>query len=257
MSGNIASTAKSTTAATAREVVVVGATSAVAQSAIRLWAARGATLALVGRNQDALDRVAADARMRGAASASTHAGDLADLVFIESLCATTTPAVALVAHGSLTDSAHAETSAEYLDYELTLNFVSAAQWAQRLALACERAGGGTVVAISSVAGDRGRGSNHAYGAAKAGLTAFCSGLRARMATRGVHVVTVKPGFIDSPMTAHITKKGALWATPDAIAEGVLKAIDRQRDVVYLPGFWALIMLIIKHVPERIFKRLKF
>ena len=256
MSGNIASTAKSTTATT-REVVVIGATSAVAPAAIRLWAARGAALVLVGRNQDALDRVAADARVRGAASVSTHAGDLADLVFIESLCATTTPAVALVAHGSLTDSAHAETSAEYLDYELTLNFVSAAQWAQRLALACERAGGGTVVAISSVAGDRGRGSNHAYGAAKAGLTAFCSGLRARMATRGVHVVTVKPGFIDSPMTAHITKKGALWATPEAIAEGVLKAIDRQRDVVYLPGFWALIMLIIKHVPERIFKRLKF
>lgn len=255
MSGNIASTPTSTAAA--REIVVIGATSAVAQAAIRLWAVRGAALVLVGRNQDALDRVAADARVRGAASVSTHAGDLADLVFIESLCATTTPAVALVAHGSLTDSAHAETSAEYLDYELTLNFVSAAQWMQRLALASERAGGGTVVAISSVAGDRGRGSNHAYGAAKAGLTAFCSGLRARMATRGVHVVTVKPGFIDSPMTAHITKKGALWATPEAIAEGILKAIDRQRDVVYLPGFWALIMLIIKHVPERIFKRLKF
>ena len=256
MSGNIV-LAPEPTSVTTREIVVIGATSAVAQAAIRLWAARGAALVLVGRNQDALDRVAADARVRGAASVSTHAGDLADLVFIESLCATTTPAVALVAHGSLTDSAHAETSAEYLDYELTLNFVSAAQWAQRLALACERAGGGTVVAISSVAGDRGRGSNHAYGAAKAGLTAFCSGLRARMATRGVHVVTVKPGFIDSPMTAHITKKGALWATPEAIAEGVLKAIDRQRDVVYLPGFWALIMLIIKHVPERTFKRLKF
>ena len=133
---------------------VVGATSAVAQSAIRLWAARGAALALVGRNQDALDRVAADARVR-AASVSTHAGDLADLVFIESLCATTTPAVALVAHGSLTDSAHAETSAEYLDYELTLNFVSAAQWRSGWHLPCERAGGGTVVAISSVAGDRG------------------------------------------------------------------------------------------------------
>jgi len=256
MSGNMA-LAPEPTSATTRQIVVVGATSAVAQAAIRLWAARGAALVLVGRNRDALDRVAADSRVRGAASVNTHAGDLADVAFIDSLCATTTPVVALVAHGSLTDSAHAEASAEYLDYELTLNFVSAAQWLQRLALACERAGGGTVVAISSVAGDRGRGSNHAYGAAKAGLTAFCSGLRARMAAHGVHVITVKPGFIDSPMTAHIAKKGALWATPEAIAAGILKAIDRQRDVVYLPGFWALIMLIIKHVPERIFKRLKF
>lgn len=256
MSGNNSSIPASQPASV-REVVVVGATSAVAQAAIRLWAARGAALALVGRSEDALQRVAADARVRGAAAVTTHAGDLSDAAFIDSLCTTVAPVVALVAHGSLTDSARAEASADYLDYELTLNFVSTAQWMQRLALSCERAGGGTVVAISSVAGDRGRGSNHAYGAAKAGVTAFCSGLRARMSARGVHVVTVKPGFIDSPMTAHIAKKGALWATPEAIATGILAAINKRRDVVYLPGFWALIMLIIKHVPERIFKRLKF
>ena len=117
--------------------------------------------------------------------------------------------------------------------------------------------GGTIAVISSVAGDRGRGSNHAYGAAKAGLTAFCSGLRARMAARRVHVVTIKPGFIDSPMTAHIARKGALWATPETIAKGIVNGIDKKRDVVYLPGFWRLLMLIIAHVPEGIFKRLKF
>ncbi|HNY48611.1 MAG TPA: SDR family NAD(P)-dependent oxidoreductase, partial [Casimicrobium sp.] len=116
---------------------------------------------------------------------------------------------------------------------------------------------GTVAVISSVAGDRGRGSNHAYGAAKAGLTAFCSGLRARMHARGVHIVTIKPGFIDSPMTAHIAKKGALWASPEAVAKGIVNAIDKKRDVVYLPSFWRVIMLIIAHVPEAIFKRLKF
>ncbi len=244
-------------AAAQRDIVVIGATSAVAQAAVRLWAARKAALVLVGRNADALARVAADAHIRGAARVITHAGDLTDIAFIDSVAATTSPAVALVAHGSLSDSARAEASAEYLDYELTLNFVSAAQWAQRLALACERAGGGSVAVISSVAGDRGRGSNHAYGAAKAGLTAFCSGLRARMSARGVQVTTVKPGFIDSPMTAHVAKKGALWATPEAVAAGILRAIDKRRDVVYLPGFWAPIMLVIKHLPERIFKRLKF
>lgn len=256
MSGNISPTPESPPSS-ARAIVVVGATSAVAQAAIRRWAAQGKTLALVGRDDAALQRVAADARVRGASAVTTHAGDLGDIAFIDSISTTVAPNVALIAHGSLTDSARAEASSEYLDYELALNFVSAAQWMQRLALACERTGGGTVIAISSVAGDRGRGSNHAYGAAKAGLTAFCSGLRARMATRGVHVMTVKPGFIDSPMTAHVNPKGALWATPETIADGILKAIDRQRDVVYLPGFWALVMLVIKHIPERIFKKLKF
>ena len=137
--------------------------------------------------------------------------------------------------------------------------MSAALWAQGIAerMAADNAAGGTIAVISSVAGDRGRGSNHAYGAAKAGLTAFCSGLRARMRTRRVHVVTVKPGFIDSPMTTHITRKGALWATPEAIANGIVDAIDKKRDVVYLPGFWRLIMLVIAHIPEGIFKRLKF
>lgn len=243
-----------------RDVVVVGATSAVAQAAIRLWAARRMKLVLIARDGEALMRIAADARLRGAPSVDTHAGALCDLAFIEQVIAASTPQVALIAHGSLSDSARAEaavTGASYLDAELKLNFVSAAQWTQQLALACERAGGGTVAVISSVAGDRGRGSNHVYGAAKAGLSAFCSGLRARMSARGVQVITVKPGFIDSPMTAHIAKKGALWATPEQIATGILRAIDKRRDVVYLPGFWLFIMLIIKHVPERTFKRLKF
>ena len=168
------------------------------------------------------------------------------------------PRVALIAYGSLTDSARSDSDVNYLAAELQTNFTSAALWAQTLAerMAADSAGGGTVAVISSVAGDRGRGSNHAYGAAKAGLTAFCSGLRARMAARRVHVVTIKPGFIDSPMTAHISKKGALWATPEAVAAGIVRAIDKKRDVVYLPGFWRLIMLIIRHIPERIFKRLK-
>ena len=241
-------------------VVVVGATSAVAQAAIRIWAQRGMELTLIARNADELDRIAADARVRGAPLVATVIGDLTDTAFIkETVGAMNVPRVALVAYGSLTDSARADSDATYLANELTANFTSAALWAQTLAerMAADSANGGTIAVISSVAGDRGRGSNHAYGAAKAGLTAFCSGLRARMAARRVHVVTVKPGFIDSPMTAHVAKKGALWATPETIAKGIVNAIDKKRDVVYLPGFWRLIMLIITHVPEGIFKRLKF
>lgn len=241
-------------------VAVVGATSAVAQAAIRMWAQRGHALTLIARNADELARVASDARVRGASHVATVVGDLADTAFIAvTIRAMTVPRIALIAYGSLTDSARSDSDANYLASELQTNFASAALWAQLLAerMAADSAAGGTVAVISSVAGDRGRGSNHAYGAAKAGLTAFCSGLRARMAARRVHVVTIKPGFIDSPMTAHISKKGALWATPEAVAAGIVRAIDKKRNVVYLPGFWRLIMLIIQHIPERIFKRIKF
>ena len=240
-------------------VVVIGATSAVAQAAIRVWAQRGHTLTLVARNTAALERIAADARVRGSPLVTTLTGDVTERRFIAACVASTNaPRIALIAYGSLTDSARADNDVDYLADELQANFVSAALWAQLLAnrMAANNATGGSIAVISSVAGDRGRGSNHAYGAAKAGLTAFCSGLRARMAARRVHVVTVKPGFIDSPMTAHITKKGALWATPEAVAAGIVNAIDKQRDVVYLPGFWRLILLIITHIPEHIFKRLK-
>ena len=241
-------------------VCVVGATSAVAQAAIRTWAQRGCALTLIARNASELARVAADARVRGAAWVTTLVGDASDGAFInESIRSMAAPQIALIAYGSLSDSMRADSDPAYLEQALHANFVSAAMWAQGLAerMASDNAVGGTIAVISSVAGDRGRGSNHVYGAAKAGLSAFCSGLRARMAARRVHVVTVKPGFIDSPMTAHIAKKGALWATPDAVAAGILSAIDKKRDVVYLPGFWRLIMLVITHLPEGIFKRLKF
>ena len=243
----------------AANVCVVGATSAVAQAAIRIWAQRGCALTLIARNASELARIAADARLRGAPHVATLLGEATDAAFInESVRSMPVPRVALVAYGSLSDSVRADSDAAYLAQELHANFVSVALWAQALAerMAAENATGGSIAVISSVAGDRGRGSNHVYGAAKAGLNAFCSGLRARMAAQRVHVVTIKPGFIDSPMTAHITKKGALWATPEAVAAGIVNAIDKQRDVVYLPGFWRLIMLIIAHIPEGIFKRLK-
>ena len=113
---------------------------------------------------------------------------------------------------------------------------------------------GTLVAISSVAGDRGRQSHYVYGAAKGGLSIFMAGLRNRMHAKGVKVITVKPGFVDTPMTAHM-KKGPLFASADTIGAGIVKAIDRGSDVVYLPWFWRWIMLVIKLIPEALFKRL--
>lgn len=239
-------------------VVVIGATSAVAQSAVRLWAAKHYSLTLFGRNAGELERIAADARVRGAVEVTVHAGEITEFSYIQSSMKTlATPQIALIAHGSSSDSERADDDATYLAQELNTNFNSAVLWTQSIAAKMATAREGCIAVISSVAGDRGRYSNHVYGAAKAGLSAFCSGLRARASHYGVHVVTVKPGFIDTPMTAHIEKKGALWASADQVASGIVKAIEKRRDVVYLPSFWALIMLVIQHVPERIFKRIKF
>jgi decaprenylphospho-beta-D-erythro-pentofuranosid-2-ulose 2-reductase len=239
-------------------IVVIGATSAVAQAAIRIWAAAQHSLTLFGRNAAELERIAADARVRGAIEVIVHVGDITAAGYIQSAVAALPAAsIALVAHGSNSDSDRADRDANYLHDEINVNFTSAALWAQSLASSMATRREGSVAVISSVAGDRGRYSNHAYGAAKAGLSAFCSGLRARMSHHGVNIVTVKPGFIDTPMTAHVAKKGALWATPEQIARGIVNAIDKRRSIVYLPGFWRLIMLVIQHVPEGIFKKMKF
>jgi short-subunit dehydrogenase len=118
----------------------------------------------------------------------------------------------------------------------------------------EAQGSGSIAVISSVAGDRGRQSNYVYGAAKGLVTRFLQGLRNRLAKKGVQVLTIKPGFVDTPMTAAF-KKGALWAQPDDVARGILAAIENGKNEVYLPGFWWLIMAIIRHIPEPIFKKL--
>ncbi|QDF06843.1 SDR family NAD(P)-dependent oxidoreductase [Myxococcus xanthus] len=114
---------------------------------------------------------------------------------------------------------------------------------------------GTLVVISSVAGDRGRQSNYVYGASKGALNVFLQGLRNRMAKSKVAVVTVKPGFVDTPMTAHLPKN-KLFASPEKVARGLLSAADARKNEVYVPGIWALIMLIIRTIPETLFKRMK-
>ncbi len=238
-------------------ICVVGATSAVAQAAIRDWAARGDELVLFGRNAAELERIAADARVRGAVGVAVHAGEITSIAFIEAAVATLPiTQQALVAHGSLTDAARGMEDLRYLAEQFNVNFISGCAWTQCLANKMATQGSGSIAVISSVAGERGRYSNFAYGSAKAGLTAFCDGLRARMLARGVHVITVKPGSIDTPMTASM-KKGLLFASAESVAKGIVRALDQQRDVVYLPRYWQLIMTIVRAIPERVAKRLKW
>ena len=242
-----------------QKILIIGATSAIAEATARRWAARGAALFLVGRKAERLEQIAADLRVRGAASVACQTQDACARDAHETMLCAAEQAmggldVALIAHGSLPDQKACEASVELTLQEIDTNALSVIALLTRLATRFEAQGQGSLAVISSVAGDRGRQSNYVYGAAKGMLTLFLQGLRNRLAKKGMHVLTVKPGFVDTPMTASF-KKGALWASPDAIAQGIVGAIDKKRDVVYLPGFWWLIMTLIRHIPERIFKKL--
>ncbi len=242
-----------------QKILIIGATSAIAEATARLWAARGDALFLVGRKTAQLDTIADDLRIRGAASVGCLTMDACDTSAHAAMLEAAENAmggldVALIAHGSLPDQKACEVSVELTLKEINTNALSVIALATRLAEGFARQGSGTLAVISSVAGDRGRQSNYVYGAAKGMLSLFMQGLRNRLAKKGVKVLTIKPGFVDTPMTAAFPK-GALWAKPDAIARGIVRAVDRGADEVYLPGFWRLIMFVIRHVPERVFKKL--
>ena len=164
--------------------------------------------------------------------------------------------IALLAHGTLPDQVACQQSVAMMLAAIHTNALSVISLATLLANAFEARGQGVLVAIGSVAGDRGRQSNYVYGAAKGMVGLFLQGLRNRLNGKGIQIITVKPGFVDTPMTAAFEKKGLLWAQPDQIAKGIVAAVEHRRDVVYLPWFWRWIMAVIRHIPEGVFKRMK-
>jgi short-subunit dehydrogenase len=241
------------------KVLIVGATSAIAEATSRVWAGRGDALFLVGRKEQRLETIAADLRVRGASSVHCMAIDVCNVNQQSDMLDAAVAAmggldVALIAHGSLPDQKACERSVEMTLNEISVNALSVIALATRLGDRFEAQGQGTLAVISSVAGDRGRQSNYVYGAAKGMVSLFFQGLRNRLAKKGVQVLTIKPGFVDTPMTAAFPK-GLLWAQPEQIACGIVKAVDKKSDEVYLPGFWRLIMLLIRHIPESLFKKL--
>jgi len=239
---------------------MLGAASAIAQETARLLAADGDRLFLVDRNEAGLDVVARDLKLRGAERVDSLVADLNDFdshdAVLERAAASLSGLdVVIVAYGLLGDQTEAEADYAHADLIIRTNFLSAASLLTRVANLFQAAGSGTIVAISSVAGDRGRQSNYVYGAAKGALSLFLQGMRNRLHEHGVRVVTVKPGFVDTPMTAHL-ELGLLCAKPETVARGIHRALDRGADVAYLPWFWWPIITVIRLIPEAIFKRLK-
>lgn len=241
------------------KILIIGATSSIAEATARLWAGGGHRLYLVGRNSERLDAMAADLKIRGAESAHVGVLDVNDFeqhkATVESAMQTLGGIdVVLIAHGTLGKQQDCEQDFTQTLRELNTNAISVISFLTELANRFEAQKHGSIVVISSVAGDRGRQSNYVYGTAKGALSIFLQGLRQRLHKAGVHVVTVKPGFVDTPMTREF-KKGPLWASPEHIAQSIVQACEKKKNVVYAPLFWRPIMFLIRAIPESIFKKI--
>ena len=243
-----------------KRILVLGATSGIAEASIHLWADRGESLFLVARNADRLAAVAADARTRGAHLVETSVADLDNTGVHAELLAHAINAlggldVAYLALGVLGDQPHAERQFTEAGQILHTNFVAPASLLTWLANYCAQRHAGTLAVLSSVAGDRGRKSNYVYGSSKAGLTAFVDGLRNRVDREGVRVMTIKPGPVKTSMTEGM-KGQAKFADVNKVAATIVKAIDRGPkgpDVLYVPGIWRYIMTAVGIIPKWKFK----
>ncbi len=241
------------------KILIIGATSAIAHETAKLFARDKAELYLVGRSPEKSKSVQNDLLARGATSATCVTLDLAELGKHEKLITTAVEKLGrldavLIAHGSLGEQALCEQDVAATLSELTTNCLSVISLLTILANYFEKQKKGCIAVISSVAGERGRKSNYVYGTAKGAVSIFLQGLRNRLASSGVRVVTIKPGFVDTPMTAAIPKN-ALFAKPGDVGAAIYKAMQSGKEVVYTPGFWWPIMVVIKSIPESIFKKL--
>ena len=243
-------------------VIILGALSAIATATARIYAAEGAALMLVARNADRLNALAADLKARGAAHVETAALDLE---------ASSGNAPALMAewksklggldhvhvvYGYLGSQDKASADPSELARITASNYSTTVQWCEAAANILRAQKHGSIVAVSSVAGDRGRQSNYAYGAAKGGLALYMQGLSHSLAPLGARAVAVKPGFVDTPMTDGMKKGGALWASPDKVARIIRRAADTGGPIQYAPGLWRMIMMVIRSVPSFVFHKTK-
>lgn len=242
-----------------RTWIILGATSAMARAFARAVSQEGSGVLLAGRDSEDLAALAADCRLRGARIAEAVVFDARQPdgfgPIIDRMQQEEGELNAAVFVGSMPAQSEIDADPGLIDGTVTDSFTGPARFLQMLAPVMEARGGGAVVGVGSVAGDRGRLGNYVYGAAKAGFATYLSGLRNRLTRAGGHVVTVKPGFVDTAMTWGLPGM-FLVAAPEAVAEDILTAVRKKRNVIYTPFFWRFIMLIIRHIPEPIFKKMK-
>lgn len=241
-----------------KNVLIIGATSAIAEATARLYARDGGKLFLIARNEERLKTLANDLTIRGAASIDFHhmdinAIDQHPMVLDRAFETLGSIEIVLIAHGTLPDQAACENSVATTLAEINTNAISTLSLLTHIANKMETQQGGTIAVITSVAGERGRQSNYVYGAAKGMLSIFLQGLRHRLDKSAVQVLDIRPGFVDTPMTAQF-KKGLLWAQPERIARDIVRGIEKRKYRIYTPFFWAFIMFIIRNIPEAIFKK---
>lgn len=246
-----------------QRVLVLGATSGIARAVASRFAARGDRLVLAGRNREEVQRIARDLEIRYELDVQTQQFGATDLSSFGTLFERSEEALGggidgvLLCHGVMMDDLDVRRDPTRIQRTVEVNLTSMICFAEVAARNFEVRGSGWIAAVSSVAGDRGRQSNYVYGCTKAALTAYLQGLRNRLHPAGVHVLTVKPGFVLTALTEGILDpESPLVATPDRVARDVVEAIDRRRDVIYTPWFWGWIMAIIRLIPEALFKRLK-
>lgn len=244
-------------------VLILGATSGIARALGHVLAQRGCRLILAGRKGEELDKMAADLRIRYQAEAAVEPFEALDFAghaaFLDRCTGRFSGDLTgvILCYGYMTTQAEADTDFGKARHTLDVNFTSPVSILSLAANYLERRRSGYLAVISSVAGDRGRQSNYTYGASKAGLSAYLQGLRNRLYRTGVHVLTIKPGFVDTPMTQGLVNpQSPLVATPERVARDIDRAIRKRKDVLYTPWFWWGIMTVIRSIPELIFKRLQ-
>lgn len=243
-----------------KNVLIIGANSAIAKAAARLYAEQHCRIYLLARNAEQLALQKQDLEIRGAAEVEYAVLDVNNFGHHEAAVDQAvdtfgTIDLALICHGSLPDQLMCEENFEAALKEINTNALSVISLLILLAKHMAIQKRGCLAVITSVAGDRGRQSNYVYGAAKGMVSLYLQGLRGRMYNMGVHVVDIRPGFVDTPMTAAF-KKGALWSSPEQVAQCLVSGINKNKHTIYAPGYWRIIMTVVCSIPEVLFKRLK-
>lgn len=241
-------------------ILIIGATSAIARSISRLYAAENAKIFLLARDELLLQEAAVDLEVRGAKAVgalvydaentSDHSSVVDSAVqFLQSID------IALICHGNLPNQEECQSNYEMAKAAITVNGLSIISLCIAIADNFKKERKGTLAIITSVAGERGRQSNFIYGAAKSMVSTYLQGLRGSLINHNIHIIDIRPGLVDSPMTAQLNK-GPLWSSPEAIAPTIVRGIGKKKHIIYAPFYWRFIMLAIHIIPEFIFKKIK-